>query len=110
MADMSAKSIIEEKIAKRLAERADLARGIGAAVAIDLKGDGGGRWVIDCSKDPAEVHADASSPAVTTISMDADVFKKMSAGELDPQTAFLTGKVKVDGNLSAAIKLGQLLT
>lgn len=101
------KKIIEEKIAGKLRDRPEIAKGIGTAVAIDLSGEGGGRWLIDMSKEPAAVGMSAQ-PATTTISMEAKVFEQMVRGEIDPQTAFLTGKVKVDGNLGVAIKLGQL--
>jgi putative sterol carrier protein len=107
---MTAKEIIEVKIAKRLKENPDKAKSIGTAVAILLTGGGGGRWVIDCAKEPAQVRMDADSPVTTTISLAAADLEKMVSGELSPQTAFMTGKVKVEGNLGTAIKLGQLLT
>ncbi len=107
---MTPKEIIEVKIAKRLKERPEDAKGIGVPVAINLTGEGAGRWVIDCSKDPAEVRLDAKSPAQMTITMDGADLVKMVGGELNPQMAFLAGKVKVEGNLGLAIKLGQLLT
>lgn len=107
---MSAKEIIETKVAKRLSENPEKAKSIGQAVAIVLTGEGGGRWIIDCGKDPAQIMEDKDSPAVTTISMEAKDFEKMATGELNPQMAFMAGKVKVDGSLGTAIKLGQLLT
>ena len=106
----SAKELLEVKIAGKLRERPELAKNIGVAVAINLKGEGGGRWVIDMSKPAASVVADAKTAAVTTISMEASIFEQLATGQLDPQTAFLTGKVKVDGNLGIAIKLGQLFS
>ena len=107
---MTTREIIEGKIAKRLKERPEDAKGIGVAVAISLTGEGAGRWVIDCSKDPAEVRQDATAKAEMTISMEGADLIKMVEGELNPQMAFLAGKVKVEGNLGLAIKLGQLLT
>ncbi len=107
---MTPKEIIEVKIAKRLKERPEDAKGIGVPVAINLTGEDAGRWIIDCSTNPAEVRADAVTKAQMTITMDGADFAKMASGELNPQMAFLAGKVKVDGNLGLAIKLGQLLT
>ena len=109
-AAMDAKTLIEGKVAKKLKEKPDLGKSVNAAVAIELSGDGGGRWVIDFTKSPATIEADSDAHAVTTVSMGADTFVKMSSGEVDPQTAFLTGKIKVDGNLGVAIKLGELLS
>lgn len=110
MAGNNAGTLIEEKFSKKLKEHPEVAKAIGVAVAIELTGTGGGRWVIDCESKAPCIKADAVSRAVTTISMSTEVFEKMSKGELDPQTAFLTGKVKVDGNLGVAIKLGELLS
>ena len=107
---MTAKEIVEVKVAKKLAQNPEQAKSIGQAVAILLTGEGGGRWIVDCSKDPAEVRADATSPVETTISLEASDLEKMVAGELSPQSAFMAGKVKVEGKLGVAIKLGQLLT
>ena len=107
---MDAKAIIEGKLSKKLSESPELSRSVNAAVAIELSGEGGGRWLIDFTKTPANIEAESSAHAVTTISMDAETFVGMSGGEIDPQTAFLTGKIKVDGNLGVAIKLGELLS
>lgn len=110
MGDFEAAKLLEEKIGKKLVEKKELVRSIGVAVAIELSGDAGGRWVIDCaSADPVLKKAD-SSVCATTIKMDTDVFEKIMKKELDPQMAFLTGKVKIEGNLGVAIKLGQLLS
>jgi putative sterol carrier protein len=107
---MTTKDIIEVKIAKRLEERVADAKEIGAVIAIELTGEGAGRWVIDCTKEPAIVKQDTSTVAQMTIIMEGPDLIKMVEGEISPQMAFLTGKVKVDGNLGLAIKLGQLLT
>ncbi len=47
--------------------------------------------------------------AECTISASMDTFKDMFAGELDPTAAFMTGKIKIDGDMGVAMKLGQLL-
>ena len=44
-----------------------------------------------------------------TISASLDTFQDMFNGELDPTAAFMTGKIKIDGDMSVAMKLGQLL-
>ena len=38
-----------------------------------------------------------------------DTFQEMFAGDLDPTAAFMTGKIKLDGDMGVAMKLGQLL-
>lgn len=44
-----------------------------------------------------------------TISASMDTFQELFAGDLDPTAAFMTGKIKIDGDMGVAMKLGQLL-
>ena len=47
--------------------------------------------------------------AACTISASMDTFQDLFAGELDPTAAYMTGKIKIDGDMSVAMKLGQIL-
>jgi putative sterol carrier protein len=49
------------------------------------------------------------SPADTTIKVSWDDWQKMAAGELDGMTAFMTGKLKIDGDMSNAMQLQGVL-
>lgn len=44
-----------------------------------------------------------------TISAAMDTFHDMFNGDLDPTAAFMTGKIKIDGDMGVAMKLSQLL-
>ena len=44
-----------------------------------------------------------------TIAASMDTFQELFDGELDPTAAFMTGKIKIDGDMGVAMKLGQLL-
>src|SRR5262245_19552949 len=46
--------------------------------------------------------------ADATITVDFEDFKQLAAGKLDPMMAFMSGKLKVAGDMSAAMKLQQL--
>lgn len=48
-------------------------------------------------------------PADCTIRMSLSDFEDLIAGELDPMSAFMTGKIKVEGDMSVAMALQQLL-
>ncbi len=50
----------------------------------------------------------ADSPSVT-ISAPAEVFAKMAAGEMSGPTAFMQGKIKMDGDMSFALSLTNLM-
>ncbi len=47
--------------------------------------------------------------ADTTIKTSWDDWQKMAAGELDGMTAFMTGKLKIDGDMSNAMQLQGVL-
>jgi len=48
--------------------------------------------------------------ADTTIKTSWDDWQKMAAGELDGMTAFMTGKLKVEGDMSNAMQLQGVLS
>ncbi|WP_166416042.1 SCP2 sterol-binding domain-containing protein [Cochlodiniinecator piscidefendens] len=47
--------------------------------------------------------------ADVTLTADAEVFRAILDGEQNPTTAFMTGKLKVDGDMGLAMKLGSAL-
>lgn len=47
--------------------------------------------------------------ADVTLTADAGVFKAILDGELNPTTAFMTGRLSVDGSMGLAMKLGAAL-
>ena len=48
-------------------------------------------------------------PADTTIKTSWDDWQKMAAGELDGMTAFMTGKLKIEGDMGNAMQLQGVL-
>jgi putative sterol carrier protein len=48
--------------------------------------------------------------ADVTLTADAAVFKAILDGALNPTTAFMTGKLSVDGSIGLAMKLGSALS
>ena len=47
--------------------------------------------------------------ADVTLTADAEVFRAMIDGELNPTAAFMTGKLTVDGSMGLAMQLGAAL-
>ena len=51
----------------------------------------------------------ADEPADVTLSADVETFKAILAGDTNPTSAFMTGKLKVDGDMGMAMKLASVL-
>lgn len=49
------------------------------------------------------------APADCTISLSLDDLEALLAGDLSPTMAFMTGRIKVSGDMSVAMALSQLL-
>lgn len=48
-------------------------------------------------------------PADVTLTADTDTFRSILEGDLDPTSAFMSGKLTIDGDMSAAMRLAQVL-
>jgi len=87
-----------------------------AAIAEKLQGgfDGSAKFVIEGEGavivDGDGVRAaDDSDEADVTMTADSDTFQEILAGELNPTSAFMSGKLTLDGDMGTAMKLGSAL-
>ncbi|MCR8546390.1 SCP2 sterol-binding domain-containing protein [Salipiger sp. P9] len=67
--------------------------------------EGEGSLIIDSAG--ARAGDDAAD---VTLSADTDTFRKILEGGLNPMTAFMTNRLSVDGDMSAAMRLGGVLS
>ena len=51
----------------------------------------------------------SDDPGEVTLSADADTFQAILAGETNPTAAFMTGKLRVDGDMGLAMQLGNAM-
>ena len=99
---------IFDEVNSRLADPA-LVGSTSAAYQFDLSGEDGGSYHIVLQDGKGEAGAGAPASPNTTISMAASDFVALSTGKLDPTMAFMTGKLKVKGDMGLAMKLQSLL-
>lgn len=74
--------------------------------------DGSAKFVIE-GEGSVVVDADGARASdeetSVTLTADVDAFQEMMSGELNPTTAFMTGKLTVDGDMGLAMQLGSVL-
>ena len=69
---------------------------------------GAGQWTVAVDDGRVSVTDGASADADCTIASSAENFERIVAGELNPTSAYMTGKLKVKGDMGAAMKLQKL--
>ena len=109
MSDLTCQEIFGTKIPERLASKPDVAKQINSSYQFDLTGDGGGSWVVDLTQASDHVKEGTLENPGVTITMAAEDFVGIVSGKLNPQMAFMTGKLKLKGDMSLALKLQQIL-
>ena len=90
-----------------LPSRADTSKtaGMNNSYAFDI--EGAGQWTVKVEDGRIRV-VDGLDDADVTISASQEVFQKIVAGEQNPTSAYMTGKLKLKGDMGAAMKLQKL--
>lgn len=80
----------------------------GKKVKIDFGGEQGAILLDGTANQVSDIPSDANA-ADTTIKVGWDDWQQMAAGQLDGMTAFMMGKLKVEGDMSNAMQLQGVL-
>ena len=84
------------------------AKGINAVVQLNTTGEGGGAHHINIESGHAELVEGAAIEPTVTITTAAKDWLSIVAGTLDATKAFMTGKLKVDGDLSLMMRFQRM--
>ena len=107
---LDAQKLFNEELPAAMAKNADAARAIGAKVQLNLEGEGGGQWLIDCSATGPSITAGSPGGADATVKVSvADFATLLENPQANGIKLFFFGKLKVDGNPMIATKLIKLL-
>ena len=90
-----------------LESRADPSKlaGMSNSYLFDIEDEG--QWLVTVADGQLSV-AQGGGEADATITASGETFDKIVAGEQNPTTAYMTGKLKIKGDLGAAMKLQKL--
>jgi len=90
-----------------LESRADAAKlaGMNNSYLFDIEGEG--QWLVKVADGSLTV-TPGDGEADATITTSAETFDKIVSGEQNATTAYMTGKLKIKGDMGAALKLQKL--
>ena len=88
--------------------RADRAAGTNATVQYDISGEGGGTWNAVIKDGTCSVSAGPAASPNLTLQVGAQDWLDMSTGKQNPQMLFMSGKLKLKGDMGLAMKLGSM--
>ena len=87
---------------------ANAAKGMNSTIQFNLSGDNGGQWYVTIKDGKAEVSKGTAPSANMTMSMAANDYVDMTTGKLNGQMAFMSGKLKISGDMGLAMKMQTL--
>ena len=81
------------------------AAGLNATILFDLSGENGGQYWIRVADGSAETGVGAVDDPNMTLKAAADDWFAITTGEMNAMQAFMTGKVKILGDMGLAMKM-----
>jgi putative sterol carrier protein len=90
--------------------RPDKASGTSATIQYDVSGDGGGTWHAVIKDGACTVNPGAATTPNLTLQIAAQDWLDMLSGKQSGQMLFMSGKLKVKGDMGLAMKLGSMFS
>ena len=88
--------------------RPEKAAGVNAVIQYDITGDQGGTWNAAIKDSTCKVTQGAATNPNLTLTMSSQDWLDMTGGKLAGQVAFMTGKLKLKGDMGLAMKVGSI--
>lgn len=83
---------------------------LSASYQFELTGDGGGTFHANFESGAFDIGEGALPNPGCTVSLAAADFVALAEGKLNPTAAFMTGKLKIKGDMAMAMKLQAVLS
>lgn len=99
---------IFERVERKLREKPGDFTEVGAVYKFVIEGPEGGTWIIDLRRETLGVR-ETDEDAECTIQILDEHFVDLFTGKLPPESALLSGKIKLTGNVLLAVRFSELL-
>jgi putative sterol carrier protein len=101
-----------KEVFKMMPERfnSDAARELDAVFQFDITGDSGGAWVLLVRDGVCEVREETHENPNVSLSMTGDTWLSILNKELNAVQAFLSGRLKISGDMMLAQKIPDLFS
>ena len=90
--------------------RADKATGTNAVIQYEISGEGGGTWNAVIKDGACTVNQGAGTNPNLTLQIAGQDWLDMLSGKQSGQMLFMSGKLKVKGDMGLAMKLGSMFS
>ena len=88
----------------------DKAGGVNAVIQYDIAGEGGGTWHATIKDGKCTVTSGPAANPNLTLTMSGQDWLDMLTGKVSGQMAFMSGKLKLKGDMGLAMKIGSMFT
>ncbi len=106
---LTAKQIFEEKISQKIKDNPAKAQAVNAIYEFQCTGDEPSTWTLDLTQAGGAITQGSTGKAQCTVTIAISDLADIVEKKLNPQMAFMTGKLKVKGDMGLALKLGTVL-
>lgn len=107
--DTEQTKVLWERIAEQLASHKDPYASLNAIYEIQLTDVENGLYQLEFADGVATIHYSEIKKPNCTLRMRVKNFEKLLYGNLNTTAAFMTGQLKVEGNIALALKLENVL-
>ena len=96
------KSLFPAMVERFIPEKAE---GVNVIILFDLSGDNGGQYWVKVADGAAEAGEGNISDPAMTVRAAADDWFAVATGQMNAMQAFMTGKIKILGDMGLAMKM-----
>ena len=87
---------------------AKAAKSLNAVFQFDITGEGGGNWTVIVKEGACQVNQGKHSAPTVTLTMSSETWLSMVNKQLNGMQAFMSGKLKVSGDIMLAQRIPDL--